>query len=431
MQTNSSFPDDWKSDSIRSIVDPARPITYGVVQPGERLKQGIAIIRGQDYSRGIVDDSDLYLIHPHIAEAYARSSLKGGDILFSIVGYLGQTAVVPPTLSGANITQTTARIAVKSPNQSRFFLHQFRSELFAPEVRRFQKGSAQPGLNLNDVEKMVVVIPPPHEQTRIAGVLDTVDGAIANTEAVIAKLKQVRAGLLHDLLTRGLDENGQLRDPVTHPEQFQDSALGWIPKEWKLLPLSEIADVDRGKFGHRPRNDPDFYGGQFPFIQTGDVAIANGEIITNASQSLNERGVSVSKIFPVGTIAVTIAANIGDTAILGFPMYFPDSVVGIVVSSPNVVRWVELVLRRAKQRLNALAPQSAQKNINLEFLRPLLVPVPSSTEQERCSEVFEAVNKEIKTEEEVGEKLTSIKSGLMNDLLTGRVRVPEGIAVTG
>ena len=175
------------------------------------------------------------------------------------------------------------------------------------------------------------------------------DEAIAKTEAVIAKLKQVRAGLLHDLLTRGLDEHGQLRDPVAHPEQFQDSALGWIPKEWKLLPLSEIADVDRGKFGHRPRNDPDFYGGQFPFIQTGNVAIANGEIITNASQSLNERGVSVSEIFPVGTIAVTIAANIGDTAILGFPMYFPDSVVGIVVSSPNVVRCVELVLRRAKQ----------------------------------------------------------------------------------
>ena len=73
------------------------------------------------------------------------------------------------------------------------------------------------------------------EQTRIAAMLDTVDEAIAKTEAVIAKLKQVRAGLLHDLLTRGLDENGQLRDPVAHPEQFQDSPLGRIPKEWKVL----------------------------------------------------------------------------------------------------------------------------------------------------------------------------------------------------
>ena len=63
--------------------------------------------------------------------------------------------------------------------------------------------------------------------------LDTVDEAIAKTEAVIAKLRQVRAGLLHDLLTRGLDENGQLRDPIAHPEQFQDSPLGGIP-EWHV-----------------------------------------------------------------------------------------------------------------------------------------------------------------------------------------------------
>ena len=78
------------------------------------------------------------------------------------------------------------------------------------------------------------IIPLLSEQSRIAAVLDTVDEAIAKTEAVIAKLKQVRAGLLHDLLTRGLDEHGQLRDPVAHPEQFQDSPLGWIPAEWNV-----------------------------------------------------------------------------------------------------------------------------------------------------------------------------------------------------
>ena len=80
----------------------------------------------------------------------------------------------------------------------------------------------------------------PDEQTRIAAVLDTVDEAIAKTEAVIAKLKQVRAGLFHDLLTRGLDEHGQLRDPVAHPEHFQDSPLGRIPKEWEVGPFREV-----------------------------------------------------------------------------------------------------------------------------------------------------------------------------------------------
>ena len=75
---------------------------------------------------------------------------------------------------------------------------------------------------------------------RIAAVLDTVDEAIAKTEAVIAKLKQVRAGLLHDLLTRGLDEHGQLRDPIAHPEQFKDSPLGRIPREWEAKTFKRI-----------------------------------------------------------------------------------------------------------------------------------------------------------------------------------------------
>jgi type I restriction enzyme, S subunit len=181
MSENAPLASDWREDSIRSIVDPSRPITYGVVQPGTRLDQGVPIIRGQDYSSGSVDDSDLYLIHPTIADSYKRSKVMGGDILFSIVGYLGQTAIVPEHLSGANITQTTARIAVKAPHRSRFFLQQFRSEKFSAEVRKHQKGSAQPGLNLADVEKMKVVIPLPKDQSRIAAVLDTVDEAVAKT----------------------------------------------------------------------------------------------------------------------------------------------------------------------------------------------------------------------------------------------------------
>src|SRR5262249_39315773 len=85
-----------------------------------------------------------------------------------------------------------------------------------------------------------VRIPGLIEQARIAAVLDTVDEAIAKTEAVIAKLKQVRAGLLHDLLTRGLDEHGQLRDPIAHPEQFRDSPLGWIPREWEIKTCQNV-----------------------------------------------------------------------------------------------------------------------------------------------------------------------------------------------
>lgn len=214
-------------------------------------------------------------------------------------------------------------------------------------------------------------------------------------------------------------------------EEFKDSPVGKIPKDWEVKPLSELADVDRGKFTHRPRNDPAFYGGLYPFIQTGDITNSFGGILTEYSQTLNERGIAVSREFPVGTIAITIAANIADTAILGIPMYFPDSVVGAVVKYPNSIRYVELCIRRAKQQLNARAPQSAQKNINLEDLRPLLIPVPSIEEQHRIAEILDTVDEAIARTSSLIIKLKQTKAGLLQDLLTrgldedGKLRDPQ------
>ena len=209
-----------------------------------------------------------------------------------------------------------------------------------------------------------------------------------------------------------------MREILVTTEEFKDSPVGIIPKDWNFKALSELADVDRGKFIYRPRNDPRLYGGSYPFIQTGDIASASGGILTTYSQTLNERGISVSRQFPIGTIAITIAANIADTAILGIPMYFPDSVVGAVVKKPNSIRYVELCIHRAKQKLEARAPQSAQKNINLEDLRPLLIPVPSTEEQQKIAEIIDTIDKAIALTDTHIAKLKKAKAGLLHDLLT-------------
>ena len=119
--------------------------------------------------------------------------------------------------------------------------------------------------------------------------------------------------------------------------------------------LAEVASVDRGKFSARPRNNPSFYGGEYPFIQTGDVTRAQRRTGIGYAQTLNDLGLAVSRKFQVGTIAVTIAANIADTAILDRPMCFPDSVVGVtVISSQTAARWnARCVSTRAKPILRA------------------------------------------------------------------------------
>lgn len=374
-------------------------------------------------SQGVIDWNLTRLVSFDNAPSRARRVLREGDALLCTVRP-GLQAHARISVTPTEPLVASTGFAVLRPRErtdSSFIFHQLFSDSVSHQLRAMETGSNYPAVNERDVRALKLFAPPSEERARIAAVLDAADYEIARTQAVIDKFKQIRTGLLHDLLTRGLDDNGELRDPVTHPEQFKDSPIGSISKSWDALPLERVGSVDRGKFGHRPRNDPALYGGGFPFIQTGDIASAAGEIIAKASQSLSLQGVAVSRQFPEGTIAITIAANIGDTAILGRPMFFPDSVVGVVPLHSHSSRWIEMCLRQAKARLNALAPQSAQKNINLTFLKPLIIPVPDPSEQLRCSELYESISSQILIQSDELKKLIAIKSGLMSDLLTGRV----------
>ena len=162
-----------------------------------------------------------------------------------------------------------------------------------------------------------------------------------------------------------------------------------IHPEWPIVPLEESCEIQRGKFSHRPRNEPRFYGGKYPFIQTGDIVRAAGGKITY-TQTLNEEGLSVSKVFQPPIVVITIAANIGDTAVLDFPSCFPDSVVGLIPKSGIDVRFLELVMRAKKQHLNNIAPQAAQKNINIEILKTVEIPLPPLATQQAIVAEIEA-----------------------------------------
>jgi type I restriction enzyme S subunit len=156
---------------------------------------------------------------------------------------------------------------------------------------------------------------------------------------------------------------------------------------WPIVDLEDACEIQRGKFSYRPRNEPRFYGGKYPFIQTGDIVRANGGKITY-TQTLNEEGLAVSKLFSPPVVVITIAANIGDTAVLDFPACFPDSVVALIPKAGTNAYFLEFVMRTKKQHLNEIAPQAAQKNINIEILRTIKVPLPPiETQQQLVAEI--------------------------------------------
>jgi restriction endonuclease S subunit len=169
--------------------------------------------------------------------------------------------------------------------------------------------------------------------------------------------------------------------------------------------LEDACDIKSGKFSHRPRNEPRFYGGEYPFIQTGDVVrAANGGKVTY-TQTLNEEGLNVSKLFQPPVVVITIAANIGDTAVLDYPSCFPDSVVALIPKPKTDVRYLEVIMRTKKQHLNEVAPQAAQKNINIEILKTVEIPLPPLATQQAIVAEIEAEQLLVSANKELIERM--------------------------
>ncbi len=167
------------------------------------------------------------------------------------------------------------------------------------------------------------------------------------------------------------------------------SKLPELPNGYIYTYLSNVGDLGRGKSKHRPRNDPRLFGGKYPFIQTAEVKAAN-RIIKEFHQTYNDFGLAQSKIWPSGTLCITIAANIAETAFLGFEGCFPDSVVGFATHGAVLPEYVELFIKAVRVRIEAYAPATAQKNINLTTLENLVIPYCSINEQRRIIDELES-----------------------------------------
>ncbi len=207
------------------------------------------------------------------------------------------------------------------------------------------------------------------------------------------------------------------KDVIQHATNEIEERINAIYQNTKeLIGLSKVSEIKRGRFSHRPRNDPRFYDGEYPFIQTGDIVRAKGSKI-EYTQTLNEDGLQVSKLFQPSIVLVTIAANIGDTAVLDYPACFPDSVVALIPNSDINVYFLELIMRKQKQYLNDIAPQMAQKNINIEILKSVKIPVPSLLIQEKLvSEVME-LKQEIIKHEKIVDEAPNLKQQVMKKYL--------------
>jgi type I restriction enzyme, S subunit len=266
------------------------------------------------------------------------------------------------------------------------------------------------------------------EQRQIAEILDTIDEAIRKTEEIIAKLEQVKQGLLHDLLTRGIDENGELRDRDRHPEQFKDSPLGRIPREWNPSVLGQLVDPSR----------PIVYGILMPgYGYPGGVPVVKVRDIKNGEIGLGDLLLTSPKIdqeyrrsrLRPGDLLFTIRGTVGRTAFvpecLDQANITQDTArIGVISTNPTFVReYLRMAVPSAFIDTHTIGV--AVKGINLRDVRRIPIALPPRCEADAIADRLNAARGRESAERESFAKLRLLKHGLMEDLLTGRVRVTK------
>ena len=231
-----------------------------------------------------------------------------------------------------------------------------------------KRGATIQGITTEVLRQLDVPLPPIEIQRKIAAVLDKAQELIDLRKAQLEKMDEFLRSVFLDMFG----------DPVTNP------------KGWEKKKLGVVGSLKRGMSKHRPRNAPELLGGPYPLIQTGDVSNA-GIYIRSFTQTYSELGLQQSKMWPCGTLCITIAANIAKTGILKFDACFPDSVVGFVPLSSEVNKeFVHYWFSFFQQIIEAAAPESAQKNINLKILEEQNIVVPPLHLQTRFAAIVEA-----------------------------------------
>jgi type I restriction enzyme S subunit len=301
-------------------------------------------------------------------------------------------------------------------------------------LARLDSSTGVPGLNRNDVYALTVDRPGWSAREKIAEILDTLDTAVHETEAIIAKLWAVKQGLLHDLLTRGIDANGELRPPQAEaPDIYKPSPLGWIPKEWDIATLESVSStVTSGS-----RDWARFYA------DSGALFVRIGNL---TREHINFRFDSTIHVRPPrnadgqrtrlesGDILISITADLGIVGVVpdGMGEAYINQHIALVRPQSSVVnpRFVGHYMASpvAQAYISKLNDAGAKAGLNLPTIRGLLTARPDSSEQNLIAERLDEIDNRIKNATKESAKLRELKSGLMNDLLTCRVRVTPLLA---
>lgn len=433
-----TIPENWK---VCSLCDLATVKGGKRLPAGEEFADGpteFPYLRVTDMVNGTIDESNIVYVKPEIEPLIREYKISCRDLYVTIAGTLGQFGKIPSKFDLAQLTENAAKITDLdiSVLDSDYLCHLLRSDSIAAQVNIATGiGAGVPKLPLYRIEKLEIGFPEAlPEQRKIAKILTTVDNLIEKTEALIAKYQAIKQGMMHDLFTRGVDEHGHLRPPYDEaPELYKESEIGWIPKEWEAKRLGEILKevsgfLQTGPFGSQ-LHAYEYLENGVPVVMPQDITA--GKILTDEiaqvsedkARSLARHRVRSNDIIFSRRGDLSRAAAISkreESWLCGtgcFLLRAPRDKID--------ANWLSYLYRydSVQRQVEANAVGSTMPSLNNVVMARLLMPFPQHQEQVEIGRRIRSFDSLVQKEMASQNKLNIQKTGLMQDLLTGKVRV--------
>ncbi|MBN3893993.1 MAG: restriction endonuclease subunit S [Nostoc sp. NOS(2021)] len=416
-----TIPDDWEIVTFKDVCEVRQGLQIAISKRYKNYKNGRFVYITIEYLNNLNNQNLL----EYIDSPGARVICKHNDVLVARTGATGKIITGVEGVFHNNFFLVDYNRKEVDIN---YLVHYLKFEPVQKEIK-FRAGTTTiPDLNHGDFYSLTFIKPKIPEQQKIAEILDAIDKAIALTDTHITKLKKAKAGLLHDLLTRGIDDHGELRDYTRNPELFKRSALGIIPKDWDVSSVTFEFDIISGfTLGEhrRPLNKKRKY------LRVANVKRENIILDDIAEIEANDDEFVARQLEENDLLIVEGHADpneIGRCAIVS------DEAVGLtfqnhlfrlrskVINPKFALFWLNSAWVRSYWKC-LCGTSSGLNTINQTMLNALLVLVPNKKEQIDIVERIETYKERIIKKETYLKKLKLLKKGLMSDLLTGRVRV--------
>jgi type I restriction enzyme, S subunit len=389
----------WERKTIGDVCEFQRGLTYAKKDEVDISDNVVLRATNIDLTTNLLTFDELKYISDKVLVPDSKKVKRGSLMICTASGskrHLGKVAFIDDDYDYA-FGGFMGMLTPLNELLPKYLFHLMTSEDYKDFIGTLSDGVNINNLKFDDLRRFPIPVPPLAEQRRIVGILDEAFAGLATAQAHAEKNLQNARALFESHLN----------------EVFSKKGEGWVEKR-----LEEVSTTfGRGKSKHRPRNAPHLYGGKYPFVQTGDIRNTD-HIITEYSQTYSEAGLAQSKLWPKGTICITIAANIAETAILGFDACFPDSVIGMVANPKEAaVGFIEYLLQSFKARIQAMGKGSAQANINMGTFEHERFPFPAVADQRRIVARLDALSAETRRLAAIYERKLSALGALKKSLL--------------